>query len=183
MHGLGRRNVAATRRRVNPTTLGGFTLLELVLVLTIISILSATAVISTRSTSQRAAVEAADKLRRDVAHIQALGMSYALSLRLTAAADGSGYNVTCRSIATFSPCTTLGASLIDPATGSAFSITFTDGVTISASSATLDFDSMGRPIAGTALLTANPAVTYTLTGSGTTAIVHVRPLTGFAEIG
>jgi hypothetical protein len=47
---------------------------------------------------------------------------------------------------------------------------------------TLDFDSVGRPSAGTSLIASNPARSFTLSAAGKTATVTVRPITGFAEV-
>jgi hypothetical protein len=91
------------------------------------------------------------------------------------AAGGGGYSVaTCAT----SACTTRSA-LVDPATGLNFSVTLTDGVTLSPAGNILDFDSMGRPQSGGSLITATRS--YTLTGSGRSVSVTVLPVTGFAR--
>jgi type II secretory pathway pseudopilin PulG len=160
----------------------GFTLFEFLVLLVIIAILAGVTMIKTASVASAGAVEQADKLRRDISHLQILSMSWGAALRLTA--SSTGYAVTCRSTTTSTPCTSVGATPIDPATGQAFSVTLTDSVTLSASLADLDFDSLGRPVScstSCTLLSANPVATYTLTGSTTTATVTVRPITGFAQ--
>src|SRR5947199_2207070 len=71
----------------------GFTLLEMVVTTLILSILAATVVVRMQSTSDRATINQADQLRRDIAHIQVLALSWGVSLRLAIASDGSGYSV------------------------------------------------------------------------------------------
>lgn len=159
---------------------GGLTLVELIIVMIIMSLLAASAVVAVSSKNQYAVNTQADQLRRNLSHIQLLATAWGVSLRLTV--TSTSYMVTCRSTQAGTPCTTLGATPIDPATGSSFSVTLTDGVTLSwTNGSTVDFDSMGRPISGTALIISNPVRTYTLTGNGRSVTVTLRPLTGFAE--
>jgi hypothetical protein len=137
---------------------------------------------SITSSSQYAVYTQADQMRRDLSHAQILAESWGVSLRLTA--SSTGYTFTCRTNLGASPCSSLGAQPVDPASGNSssnlFGATFTDGVIMSASTgcATLDFDSLGRPTSGTAYLTS--ACTYTLSGNGTTSTVTVNPVSGLA---
>ena len=168
----------------------GFTLLEMVVATLILSILAATVVVRMQSTSDRATINQADQLRRDIAHIQVLALSWGVGLRLAIASDGSGYSVVCPdatlagtpcAAATAPPC--IGKF---PDTGKCFSIaysaTLTDGVKMTPQGGMMYFDSLGRPLTSAGVLvTGNPASTYTLTGGATSAAVTVWPITGFAQ--
>ena len=165
----------------------GFTLFEILVVLVLASLLAAFVAVSTSSVAQSSVIDQADKLRRDVSHLQVLAMGWGVALRLTA--SSTGYSVTCQSATAGTPCAALGDTPIDPATGQAFSVTLTNGVLLSPAGTSLDFDSLGRPISGTTLISNNPvnlglgasSPTFSLTGGGNTAYVTIRPITGFAE--
>jgi prepilin-type N-terminal cleavage/methylation domain-containing protein len=153
----------------------GFTLIELVITMVMMGILSAVVVTDISARAQHSVTTQADQFRRNLSHLQLLAISRGARLRLTVAAGGGGYSVaTCAT----SACTTRSA-LVDPATGLNFSVTLTDGVTLSPAGNILDFDSMGRPQSGGSLITATRS--YTLTGSGRSVSVTVLPVTGFAR--
>ena len=153
----------------------GFTLIELVITMVMMGILSAVVVTDISARAQHSVTTQADQFRRNLSHLQLLAISRGARLRLTVAAGGGGYSVaTCAT----SACTTRSA-LVDPATGLNFSVTLTDGVTLSPAGNILDFDSMGRPQSGGSLITATRS--YTLTGSGRSVLVTVLPVTGFAR--
>lgn len=162
----------------------GVTLIELVVTIALVGILSAVTVARVTTTSARSVANQADRMRRDLAHVQMLAMTWGVALGFNATT--TGYYVTCRSTRTGTPCTTLNATPTDPATGDPFSVTLTDSVTIGRASS-VDFDSMGRPMSGTTLLSANPCASFTLSyTSGSTTVsstVSVRPITGLAEVG
>jgi MSHA pilin protein MshC len=161
----------------------GFTLLELVAVLIVVSILSATTMTVITGLSQRDAADHAEQLRRDLAHLQVLALTWGVALRLTVSPSGGvAYNVTCITTATGTPCTTAGAVPVDPATGSSFSVALASGVTLTAvGGGTLDFDSLGRPVSSGVLITSTPPIrTYTFTGNSQTFSVTVAPVTGYA---
>jgi hypothetical protein len=125
--------------------------------------------------------QAADSLRRDLGHIQSLALTYGIALRLNLST--TGYMVTC--LATVPPCATVGGTLIDPTTSHAFAVTFPSGLTmtgLNSSNATVDFDSIGRPISSGTLIATNPARTLALTGASKTSYIYLRPITGFAEV-
>lgn len=156
----------------------GYTLIELIVVMLVISILGATVMLRMSTASDRAAMTHADQLRRDFAHAQALALSWGVSLRFSIAADKKSYSFICRATAVNTPCTVLNTKPIDPATGAEFSVTLAEGVLISPGAGTLDFDSMGRPISGSTLLSASNV--YTVSGAAKTVTVTVQPITGFA---
>lgn len=155
--------------------LRGFTLAEFIITIVILGILSAAVMTNMSAKAQHSVITQADQLRRNLSHTQFLAISRGARLRLTTSANG--YAVT---VCASSACAATSA-LIDPATGQAFSVTLTDGVTLSPAGNTLDFDSLGRPASGGSLLSTNPARTYTLTGSGRSVSVSILPLTGFAQ--
>jgi prepilin-type N-terminal cleavage/methylation domain-containing protein len=155
----------------------GFSLLEMTLAVVIVGILAATAAVYGRL-GDRYSINQADQFRRHVAHVQMLALSWGVGLRLATAADGSGYAVTCLAIGNGTPCTAVGAQPVDPATGTAFGVTLTDGVRILPAGVAVDFDSMGRPSSGGTLMTAARA--YTLSGGGASSTVTLQPITGFA---
>lgn len=154
----------------------GFTLQELVMVIVLIGIVSASVVMmNINSSGQHSVNVQADQLRRNLSHLQLLAISRGQRMRLTTTA--TNYTV---AACTTSACTTTTPVSNDPATESNFSVNLTDGVTFTAASqGMLDFDSLGRPQAGGALITVSRQ--FVLTGSGNNATVTVQPLTGFAK--
>jgi Tfp pilus assembly protein FimT len=157
----------------------GYTLFELVMVIVIIGFMSATVAVGISAQANRATINDADTLRKNLAHVQALGLGWGARLRVTS--SSSGYSVTCRTALSRSPCNAVGDTATDPATGTSFSVTLSSGVSLSQSggttNTTLDFDSMGRPTGTTNLLSTN--TTYTVSSSGRTVTMVVAPITGF----
>ena len=159
---------------------GGFTLIELVVTLVIMGVLSAVVIANMNAQSKHSATAQADQLRRDISHIQFLAISQDRRFRLSVASTGSSYTVYFCDTPTSCPTTN---TVTDPATGQNFSVTLTDGVTLSPAPDNLDFDSLGRPQSGGNLISNNPARTYALTGGGSNhnVTVTVLPITGFAQ--
>ncbi len=159
----------------------GMTLIELVIVIVVIGILSSLVLtISANTAAQHRVTVRADEFRRNLSHIQLLAISQGLRLRLSVNATGTNYTVVS---CTTSACTDTN-SLTDPATGANFSVDLpvVDGVTLAPVSDTLDFDSLGRPVTSTGLISSNPARSYTLSGGGRAPVkVSVLPITGFAQ--
>lgn len=155
----------------------GFSLIELIIMIVVTGILSAVLLINISAQGQHSVNVQADMFRRDLSHLQLLAISKGLRLRLSVNATGNNYTVYSCAI---SDCNTVNV-MIDPATGSDFSIDLTDGVTLAPVSATLDFDSLGRPVSGTSLILVDPAKNFTLSGSGRDVSVAVQPITGFAH--
>jgi MSHA pilin protein MshC len=155
----------------------GLTLIELVIVMVLVSALAAGAVVLYSSVTRHSVLVQADKLRRDLAHVQLLAISQSSRLRL-AVAGGTSYGVTYLACPTGS-CTVNGA-VTDPATAQSFTVTASTNVTISPTTASIDFDSLGRPLSSGTLMTASK--NFVVTGSSRSATVTVAPLTGFATI-
>lgn len=164
-------------RRINVCR-AGYTLIEMIVVVLVISILGATVMLRMSTASDRAAMTQADQLRRNFSHAQSLALSWGVPLRFAISSAGTGYAFSCPVIVPGTPCTAAGATPLDPATGLPFSIAMTDGVLISPADSTLDFDSLGRPIAGTALLSLSSA--YVVSSIDKSVTVTVQPITGFA---
>ena len=161
----------------------GVTLVELIVVLLVVSILGIALALRTTSKSNLAALNQADLLRNGLVHAQYHALSSAAPLSVVGSA--SGFSVCLSSVVTCNAAT----AVIDPATGLAFSETFTDSVTMTttgaigtSNGARVDFDSIGRPSTGTTLISTNPVAVYTLNGAGRSASVTLRPITGFAEV-
>ncbi len=161
----------------------GMTLVELIVVLLIVSVLGVSLALRTTSKSNIAALSQADLLRNGFVHAQYLALNK--NTPLSVAATATGFSVC---LSTVSPCNS-GTAITDPGTGSKFSETFTDGVTMTTTGATgtangalVTIDSVGRPSNGTSLISTNPVAVYTLNGAGRIASVTVRPITGFAEV-
>jgi prepilin-type N-terminal cleavage/methylation domain-containing protein len=158
----------------------GFTLIEFVVVMVILSIIAATAALHISAQGSHAVVVAADELRRNLSHVQALALGWGARLRITVSADGASYSVTCRTALARLPCVAVGDIALDPATGQNFAVTLASGVALSPASSVFDIDSLGRPVDDAGLLSANPAMTYSFSGGGRTAAVAVQPITGLA---
>jgi len=166
-------------RRITSIRSAGFTLVELIIAMVTIGVLSAVVMTNINAKARHDVTTQADQLRRDLSHIQLLAISTSARLRLTVNPGGASYTVT--SCTTTTVCST---PVTDPATGGNFSVTLATGVTFTAPAAlpnTLDFDSLGRPVAGATLTCVNPACTYTLNGSNRSVTVTVLPVSGFAQ--
>jgi prepilin-type N-terminal cleavage/methylation domain-containing protein len=160
---------------------GGFTLIEMVVVIIILGILATTVALHISAQTSHGVVVAADELRRNLSHVQALALGWGVRLRVAVSADGTSYSVTCRTALARAPCIAVGDAVVDPATGQNFTVTLAGGVALSPASSVLDVDSLGRPVDNAGLLSANPAMTYTFSGGGRTTTVAVQPITGLAS--
>lgn len=120
-------------------------------------------------------LQQADRLRNDLRHTQMLALAWGQPLRLTTAAGA--YSVSCVS-AGAAPCN--ASPVINPATGEPFSVSLEAGLTLSGPGFALDFDALGRPKNGAALLTAS--ATLAVAGGGAVRNVLVQPITGFATV-
>jgi prepilin-type N-terminal cleavage/methylation domain-containing protein len=148
------------------STTGGFTLVELMMVMTLIAIIGAYAVVQNASASAYTLKSQADTLAANIRHVQAAATNWGRSLRITLTAGTNGsYSVTCVTTGT-SPCNV--SPVLNPATGSGYTNALAKGVAISGTS-TLDFDNFGKPAA---------AASYTLSAGGNTFTVAVAALTG-----
>ena len=155
---------------------GGFTLIELVVVIAILGSLSAYAVPKLLSPAQATLPSQARTLASDLRHAQALAITWGQGLVVSASA--SHYSVACRTATVTPPCN--ASPVIDPATGTAFSVSLQNSASFgSPTTASLTFDSLGRPVdnSGTPLA-ADPAASYTLSAGSSTQTVTVTRLSG-----
>ncbi len=144
----------------------GFTLIELVLVLAMIGSLAAIALPRWAPADTTVAAQA-DRLARDLRHAQAMAMSQARTLTLDIQ-GASAYRVIDSGSMT----------VTDPANQQPFQVSMDNNVTVSGTDT--GFDSLGRPVAGGALLPATRV--FTVSGSSTTATVTVSAVTGFISV-
>lgn len=154
----------------------GFTILELVIVITIAGVLAAVISVNWQSSAAYTIATQADHLASRLRHVQVLASGSQELLRV--APNASGYTVTCQSANGSALCASVGATVRDPASGELLNITLDDGVTLSGSA--LDFDTWGRPRSGVSLITA--ARDFVLTGGGKTFTVSVTPVTGHVSV-
>jgi MSHA pilin protein MshC len=154
----------------------GFTLVELVFVIILSGILAAYAVTQWPGDNELILPAQANSLVSDLRHSQALAMQWSQPLRFSVT-TGS-YTVSCVTASANAPCDS--SPVIDPATGSAFSVTLPNGISLGTDAST-DFDSLGRPVSGSTLLSNNPARSYTLSAGTSSVAITVQPITGFVE--
>ena len=148
----------------------GFTLVELVIVIVVLGIVSVYAAMKSVSPAEATLPSQAQKLASDIRHIQTLAYTWGKRLRIsiTTGANGS-YSVSCVTSGA-SPCNT--SPVIDPATGNSFSVALQKNVVLGGS-ATLDFTSLGQPVA---------AASYTTVSGGSTKTISVAALTGYVTV-
>ncbi|MBI5041493.1 MAG: type II secretion system protein [Gammaproteobacteria bacterium] len=143
----------------------GFTLIELVMVIVIIGILAAMAAPRMSLTDSSVHAQAA-QIARDIRHAQMLAMT-------------QGRTLTFQSLGGSYRCTDSTSTVItDPATQQPFTFTLNNGVTLTVAS--VNFDSLGRPVSGGALR--STAVDFTVSGGAQSAALSVSPVTGFVAV-
>jgi len=152
----------------------GFTFVELIMVLVVGAVLAAVAASRWNATDATAPYQG-ELLARNIRHLQSLAMAWSQTLQLTP--TSGGYSVSCAT-AGAAPCNV--SPVIDPATGSPFSLALSYGVTLSGPA--LNIDSLGRPVSvpGGALLTTNQV--YAINAGTQTWSVTVKPITGFVVV-
>lgn len=156
----------------SPAARGGWTLVELVIVLVVLAIL-AYFVARAFQPKEGLALQQAERLRDDLRHVQMLAMTWSQALRLNMAA--ASYSVSCVTATINPPCNV--APVVDPATGRPYLINLESGLTLAGPGFALDLDALGRPKNGAAFIGAN--ATFTITGASAARTVVVAPVTGF----
>jgi Tfp pilus assembly protein FimT len=160
-----------------PTRQAGMSLIDLLVTVVIISILGAFVAMRMNTTGENTLWYQAERLARDIQHVQVLASTFGRSLQLVPAPGVNGsYSVSCVSGST-SPCDT--SPIVDPTTGNTFTVTLQHDVSLSGSTTT-QFDWKGRPMTGGALISS--PVTYTITANGTSVAVAIAPVTGFVSV-
>lgn len=172
----------SNRTREYPRRIGGFTLIELTMVIVIVSVFGAVAVARYHQPTEITASIEADHLARDIRHMQRLAMTWGQTLRFSILPGNNGYRVICASGSAVPPCNGAVTAVTDPATGAPFETPVPPGLqeSVTVAGAALDIDALGRPVAGGALL--NGDTLYTLTGGVETSTVTVARLTGFVSV-
>lgn len=151
----------------------GFTLIELVVLMVLLAVL-AVAALPRFDAAETTAGFQADRLARDIRHMQMLAITWSQPLKLTTA--GSGYSVSCPAAGTTPPCN--ASPVIDPASGKAFQVSLENAVTVSGGP--LEVDSLGRPRSGASLAAANTV--FTLSGGSSSFSVTTAPISGFTQV-
>ncbi len=145
--------------------LKGYTLIEVVIVLGIISSLAAVAI--PRFTNfDSTLIAQAHRLARDLRHVQAMAMNQGRTLVFNVQSV-KNYRIT------FS-----GNTVTDPATMQPYSVTLDSNVTLTGADTAID--SLGRPVAAGSLLSVERV--FTLNGNSRTAAVTLSPVTGFVTV-
>ena len=160
---------SATRPR--PRAAAGFTLLELVVVMTLVTITAARAIPKTMALGG-ATINAgyeAQRLASDLSHAQTLARSGGQCTRLTAS---TGSYTVAASAASAACTATSWVTVVDPAKNGDFTVTLKSGVTLS-SSGVVTFNTLGQPLS---------AVTMTVVGGGKSYQVSVAAVTGYVLV-
>ncbi len=146
-------------------TIDGFNLIELTLVLVVLAIITTT-VIPRVDLSDNSVGTQAERLARDIRHLQSLAMQQETTLTLDVSSNGYSVRES-------------GVIITDPTSQQIFSVNLEYGVTLSGIDT--DFDSWARPLTGGALLTA--ARSFVLTGNGGKSVtIQVDPVSGFVSV-
>ena len=149
----------------------GFTLMELIIVIVVVGVLSAYAMMKNGSASVFSLLSQAQKMASDIKHVQSMATVMGKSLTISATAGANGtYSVSCTT-AVAAPCNT--NPVINPATGTAFTISLEKGVVLTPSQGTLVINSMGRPAS---------AAQYVLSSDSASVTVDVAALTGHVTV-
>jgi len=158
----------------------GLSLIDLIVATVIVSILAAYAVRKINQAGDDTLWFQAQRLARDIRHVQVLSSTWGRQLQITPTAGVNGsYSVSCV-VSASSPCNGT-STLVDPTTCNAFTVSLSKGVSLAVTGTNpTKFDNQGRPL--TALGAVNSAATtYTLTFNGTSVAVAIAPVTGYVS--
>ena len=149
----------------------GFTLVELVIVLSLVGVLAIVAVVKLGSYNSFDLHVAAERLRSDLAKAQLLAVSNSARVRLSPGTNG--YSVEQENCSLDSTCS--WQVVINPSTTRPFQVVLPSGTQLSAS--TFYFNTWGIPstVSGSAI---SSALTFVLSRAGADVSVNVRPVTG-----
>jgi prepilin-type N-terminal cleavage/methylation domain-containing protein len=151
----------------------GFTLLEIVVVLILLTLLAAYAAPRFSNTGDTTITFQADQFAQNLRHTKALAANWGLPLQINI--SGATYSVVCQKVA--GPCIDTVNPVVDPVTGQSFQVSLQDSVIFSASPGTpLVFNYLGAPETGGSLATTTQ--TYQLASGTQTRTVRVFPVGG-----
>jgi prepilin-type N-terminal cleavage/methylation domain-containing protein len=167
--------------RLHPSNIArqrGFTLLDLLTAVAIVAVLSAAGIWKMNRTGDDTLWYQAQRLARDIRHVQLLSATWGRQLQITATSGANGtYQVSCVTSGAW-PCN--ATPIVDPTTGKPFTVALQHGVSLSPPASAPRFDLQGRPLT-TAGAFSGSASTYTLTYNGTSVAVAIAPVTGFVS--
>jgi len=156
----------------SPMKEAGFTLMELVIVIVVVGVLSAYAMMKNSSSSVFSLLSQAQTLAGDIKHVQSMATVWGKSLTITATDGVNGtYSVSCTNGGA-APCNSTNP-VINPATGTAFTISLEKGVALTASPGTLVINSLGKPAS---------LAQYVLSSNSVSVTVTMAPLTGHVTV-
>ena len=164
-------------RRIS--TQKGLTFLDLLLVVIITAVVGAYAAMQMRNTGENTLWYQGQRMARDIRHVQMLSSTWGKPLQITATPGVEGsYSVSCVT-AGAAPCDV--SPIVDPVTGSPFSVSLQHGVTLAVTGTNPSaFDNQGRPLSGGSVATS--ATTYTLSVNTYTMAVTLNPITGHVGV-
>jgi type II secretory pathway pseudopilin PulG len=160
----------------------GFSYLEMVVLLVIVSIVTVAAVANMTPPGVGTVSAQSHRLARDIRHMQVLAQTWGRSLQLTAVPGVNGtYSVSCVTSGA-APCDV--SPVLDPVTGQGFAGALQQGVTLAVSGTDSNpkiLDFQGRPLKSDGTLSTATG-TYTLTIATETVTVAVAPITGMVTV-
>jgi len=155
----------------------GFSLVELVIVIVVVGVMSVYAAARNVSSAEVTLPSQAQKMASDIRHMQTLATAWGRRLSLSVAAGANGvYSVSC-AVSGATPCDV--SPVIDPATGSSFSVTVQKGVVLAGSA--LYVNSLGQPSDSSGVPIAS-VTTYTLSSGGSTETISMAALSGLLTV-
>lgn len=144
--------------------------MELIIVLVVVGVLSAYAMMRNSSSSVFSLLSQAQTLAGDIKHVQSMATVWGKNLTITATDGANGTYSVCFTPPAPAPCTDF---VINPATGTAFTISLEKGVVLTSSQGTLAINSLGQPAS---------AAQYVLSSGDVSVTVDVAALTGHVTV-
>ena len=165
------------RTRGAYTAQRGLTFVDVVVVMVIVSVMAAYGVMKMNSAGENTLAYQAQRLARDIRHVQVLSSTWGRPLQIATAGDT--YTVSCVTAGLTPPCN--ASPVVDPVTGNAFTVSLQHGVSLAVSGVNPSaFDTQGRPLNGGAVSTTSTS--YTLSAGTSSIVVAVAPITGYVSV-